>query len=107
MSEKERLVESIGLSRIDPKQLVKNPDNPRLVFEKVDLDILKDSIRESGILVPLLVYKREKDGKYVILDGQRRWMCALDLGLETVPANIISEPSQTTNILTMFNIHNV
>ena len=34
-------------------------------------------------------------------------MCALDLGLKTVPANVIEEPSQITNILTMFNIHNV
>jgi len=107
MSEKESLVESIGLLEIDPRRLEKNPENPRLIFDKEDLDILRESIRESGILVPLLVYRRKTDGKYVILDGERRWMCALDLGLETLPANVIDEPTQTTNILTMFNIHNV
>lgn len=107
MSEKEALVKSIGLHEIDPKQLVKNPENPRLIFAEEDLSILRESIRESGILVPLLVYRREEDGKYVILDGQRRWMCAVDLELKRVPANVISEPNQTTNILTMFNIHNV
>lgn len=107
MSKKEALVESIGLRRISPREIEKNPENPRLIFEPEDLETLKESINESGILVPLLVYLRNKDGKYVILDGQRRWMCALELGLETVPANVIAEPSQITNILTMFNIHNV
>lgn len=107
MSKKEPLVESLGLREIDPKQLEKNPENPRLIFEEEDLIILRESIRESGILVPLLVYRRKRDGTYVILDGERRWRCALDLGLKTVPANVIEEPSQITNILTMFNIHNV
>lgn len=107
MSKKEALVESIGLRYIDPNEIEKNPDNPRLIFEPQDLEALKESIKESGILVPLLVYLRNKDRRYVILDGQRRWMCALKLGLETVPANVIAEPSQITNILTMFNIHNV
>ena len=107
MSQKESRVESIGLQLINPREIEKNPDNPRLIFEPKDLEALRKSIQESGILVPLLVYRREKDGKHVILDGQRRWMCALELGLDTVPANIIAEPSQVTNILTMFNIHNI
>ena len=107
MSKKEPLVEPIGLREIDPKQLEKNPDNPRIIFDEEDLSILRESVRESGILVPLFVYLRKRDGRYVILDGERRWICALDLKLETVPANVIAEPSQITNILTMFNIHNV
>lgn len=107
MTEKEPLVESIGLHEINPKSLEKNPENPRVIFDEEDLAILRESIRESGILVPLLVYKRKRDGKFVILDGERRWICALQLELETVPANVIAEPSQITNILTMFNIHNV
>lgn len=107
MTEKESLVESIGLRQIDPKSLEKNPENPRVIFAEEDLAILRESIKESGILVPLLVYKRKRDGKFVILDGERRWICALQLKLEIVPANVIAEPSQITNILTMFNIHNV
>lgn len=107
MTEKESLVESVGLREIDPKSLKKNPENPRMLFDEADLAILRESIKESGILVPLLVYVRKRDGNYVILDGERRWRCALLLGLETVPANVIAEPSHITNILTMFNIHNV
>jgi ParB family chromosome partitioning protein len=75
VSQKEARVESIGLRRINPREIEKNPENPRLIFEPKDLEVLKKSIEESGILVPLLVYLREKDGKHVILDGQRRWMC--------------------------------
>lgn len=107
MTEKEPLVESVGLREIDPKSLKKNPENPRMLFDEEDLAILRESIKESGILVPLLVYRRKRDGKFVILDGERRWRCALLLELETVPANVIAEPSLVTNILTMFNIHNV
>jgi len=107
MTEKEPLVESIGLREIDPKSLEKNPENPRVVFDEEDLAILRESIRESGILVPLLVYRRKRDGKFVILDGERRSVSARQLELETVPANVIAEPSQITNILTIFNIHNV
>jgi len=107
MTEREPLVESIGLREIDPNSLEKNPQNPRVVFGEEDLTILRESIKESGILVPLLVYQRKRDGRFVILDGERRWICARQLELKTVPANVIAEPSQISNILTMFNIHNV
>ena len=42
---------------------------------------------------------------YVILDGQRRWMCAKDVGLMNVPVNQVAEPSLVQNIVTMFQIH--
>ena len=62
-----------------------------------------------GILVPLTVYentKRIPKSKYVLLDGERRWRCAKELGMLTIPANIIDEPEDVTqNILFMFNIH--
>src|SRR5262249_15415438 len=59
-----------------------------------------------GILVPLTVYEKAKSpGQYVILDGQRRWICAQRVGLTKVPANIVAEPSTFQNIVTMFQIH--
>ena len=57
----------------------------------------------------MTVYKNEKSfpkSHYVILDGERRWRCAKELGLTTIPANVIDEPKDITqNILFMFNIH--
>ena len=78
---------------IDPRSLRKNPDNPRLIFQAEELSALEESIKEQGILVPLTVYK---DGKhFVLLDGERRWRCALRLGLHTVPAIIQEKPDRS------------
>src|SRR2546427_11415008 len=95
------------LARISPKEIRPNPQNPRLLFDPEPMEILRKSISKVGILVPLLVYKKLSDGKYVILDGERRWKCALALELPDVPVNVIPEPTTIQNILTMFNIHNV
>lgn len=48
-----------------------------------------------------------KSQRYILLDGERRWRCAIDLNLESVPAIVVERPSDTQNILTMFHIHNV
>lgn len=86
-----------------------NPFNPRLIFDQEDLDELKKSIAKVGILVPLTVYRNTKNfpkTEYILLDGERRWRCARELQMESVPANVIDEPSDDTqNILFMFNIH--
>lgn len=83
-----------------------NPNNPRLIFDEGDMALLTESIRRIGVLVPLLVYKRKKDGAFVVLDGERRLRAAKSIGLSQVPANIIPEPDLLANLLTMFNIHN-
>lgn len=93
--------------RIVPNNIKKNPENPRMIFYEEDFSILKASIKNNGILVPLTVYKKPTEKKYTILDGERRWKCALDLRLKTVPANEIHPPSKKQNILLMFNIHKV
>lgn len=90
---------------IDTDSVEKNRDNPRLLFDEQDLDELKESIKLRGIMVPLIVYK--KDDKFVLLDGERRLRCAKVLGLRKVPANVIAKPSRAENIIRMFNIHNV
>jgi len=89
--------------RVD--QLEANPYNPRFLFDKAPLKTLKESIAKVGILVPLTVYKREADGQFIILDGQRRWICAKNLRMEMVPVNQIGEPTLVQNIVTMFQIH--
>jgi len=76
-----------------------------MLFDRVDMAPLRDSIRRVKILVPLTVYSEKKSGKYFILDGQRRWMCAQEVGLETVPVNEVEEPTLVENIVTMFQIH--
>jgi ParB/RepB/Spo0J family partition protein len=82
-----------------------NPYNPRRLFDKEPLEVLRASIKKVGILVPLTVYWSAKKKKHVILDGQRRWMCAQALALKDVPVNVVAEPSVVQNIVTMFQIH--
>lgn len=98
-----------NLAEISPALIESNPRNPRRYFNEERLDLLRTSIQEVGILVPLIVYKRRsEDGeRYVLMDGERRWRSALDLALDVVPANVIPEPSELDNLLRMFNIHNV
>jgi ParB/RepB/Spo0J family partition protein len=102
------VTEGSVLARIDPEWIEKNPDNPRRYFNDERLDQLRTSIQQVGILVPLIVYRPDASVEhYVLMDGERRWRCSLDLALAAVPANVIPAPSQLNNVLQMFNIHNV
>ncbi len=95
----------IGVKQIEVDSLDPNPHNPRRLFDKLPLETLQSSIAKVGVLVPLTVYRDSKTKRYVILDGQRRWMCAKAIGLNKVPANEVEEPTLVQNIVTMFQIH--
>jgi ParB family chromosome partitioning protein len=88
---------------VDPQTIERNPENPRLIFHQDELDALQDSIKQQGILVPLTVYEDKK--QLYILDGERRWRCALKLGLKTVPLIVQPKPTRMQNIMMMFAIH--
>lgn len=88
---------------VDPHKLLRNKDNPRLVFREEDMLALRESIKDQGILVPLTVYA--EGDKYRLLDGERRWKSAIKLGLPRVPVIIQAKPEPLTNIMMMFAIH--
>ena len=91
------------LQQIPPGNIERNPDNPRLIFRQEEMESLMVSIDAHGIQVPLTVY-REGDG-YKLIDGERRWRCALKLNLRTVPALVQEKPTELENLLLMYNIH--
>ncbi|MBI2059379.1 MAG: ParB N-terminal domain-containing protein [Nitrospirae bacterium] len=97
--------EPVGVKTLRTNQLQPNPHNPRMLFDKAPMKTLQDSIGQVGILVPLTVYQRRSDRQFIILDGQRRWICAQKVGLPTVPVNQVAEPNLVQNIVTMFQIH--
>lgn len=108
--ESDRLVENEKISEvkwISTDLVRKNPENPRIIFNQTEMDALSKSIGEVGILVPLIVFPYKTPGRYVLLDGERRWICARKLNLPEVPAHIIKPPTRLENILRMFNIHKV
>lgn len=98
-------VKAIGVASLPTDKLKPNPHNPRMLFDREDMHVLRDSIAHVGILVPLTVYQEKSTGDYVILDGQRRWICAQEVGLKIVPVNEVAEPTTVQNIVTMFQIH--
>jgi len=92
------------LRLVDPKKIKRNPENPRLIFRTEELKALEDSIAQQGILVPLTLYRDGRD--QVLLDGERRWRCAIKLGMATVPVIEQPKPDRLQNIMMMFAIHN-
>jgi ParB family transcriptional regulator, chromosome partitioning protein len=73
-----------GIIHIDVDAIVPNPKQPRDRFDQQSLDELAESIRQHGLLQPLLVSQQE-DG-YALIAGERRWRAAQAAGLATVPA---------------------
>lgn len=76
-------VREIGITEID-----RNPDQPRRIFDEEALQSLADSIREAGVLQPLLVV--EENGRYRIVAGERRFRAARMAGLDSVPCIVRS-----------------
>lgn len=94
----EASLENIRVGLIDP-----NPENPRIHFRQKEMDELMESIALHGVQVPVAVYRAGK--RYVLIDGERRWRCAIKLNLATLPAMVQRKPDTLTNLLLMFNIH--
>lgn len=72
------------LQEIDITEIIRDEEQPRKDFNVEALNALADSIREHGILSPIVVVKEED--KYKIVAGERRWRAAKIAGLTTVPA---------------------
>ena len=66
--------------------LLKNKFQPRKIFDKGKLDELTESIKERGIIQPIIVRKsNDEKNKYEIIAGERRWLAAQNAGLHEVP----------------------
>ncbi len=81
-----RMLLSLPIEAID-----RNPEQPRKRFEDAKLEELAASIRQHGVVEPILV--RREAGRYRILAGERRWRAAQRAGLKEVPA-VLREASE-------------
>ena len=80
----------LRLTKIEP-----SASQPRKRFDEESLAALADSIRENGLLQPLVVRERE-NGYYEIIAGERRWRAAKLAGLREVPAVILDADDRKT-----------
>lgn len=94
----------LALKQISPDNIQSNRDNPRLYFRPEEMEELEVSIQKIGIQVPVSVYE-DSNGKYVLIDGERRTRCARKLNLDTIPALVQKQPSPLQNLLLMSSIH--
>ena len=77
-------------NKISISSIVPNKNQPRKLFEKEALDELTVSIKERGVIQPLIVRRSEElDDKYELIAGERRWQAAQSAGLNEVPVVII------------------
>lgn len=76
----ENQIRHIKVQAIEP-----NPHQPRKIFHDDALKSLVKSVKEDGIIQPLVVTKSEKPGKFTLIAGERRWRAARLSGLDTVP----------------------
>ena len=75
-----------NINKLPISDLTRNKFQPRKNFNKENLDELTNSIKERGIIQPIIVRKsKENSSKYEIIAGERRWLAAQNAGLHEVP----------------------
>jgi ParB family chromosome partitioning protein len=89
---------------VSVQDLEPNPVQPRTHFAAAALEELADSIRESGLVQPILV-RHAPDGRYQIIAGERRWRAAKLVGLATVPVMVRDVPDE--RLLEMALVENI
>ncbi len=77
-------------NKISISEIVRGKFQPRKIFDKTSLEELTSSIKERGVVQPIIVRKsKEIDGKYEIIAGERRWLASQNAGLNEIPVVII------------------
>ena len=94
MKPKERILD------IPVEMIVRNPNQPRKIFEEGPLFELAESIRVCGIIQPLNVRKTDRE-EYELISGERRLKAARLIGLKTVPAIVMTVEEETSAVIAL------
>ena len=92
--------EPTDVQRIRIETIVPNRYQPRHTFPPDELTELAASIKESGVLQPIMV-RRKGDGIYELIAGERRWRASKEAGLETIPVVIRNCSDQESLLLAL------
>lgn len=84
-------------------KIVPDVDQPRKNFDAARMAELINSIKENGILSPLIVEKFP-DGTYVLEDGERRYRAAKEIGLKEVPVYVTTQKNSTERLIMQFHL---
>lgn len=86
---------TLPMTRIEPNQ-----DQPRKVFDAEAMQELTESIKMHGLITPITV-RRQENGLYQIIAGERRWRAARSAGLTEIPAHVIEATDEQVVELAM------
>ena len=82
----------INTNKVSIKDITRNKLQPRKHFDKESLDELANSIKQQGVIQPIVVRPdKMSEGKYEIIAGERRWLASQNAGLHEVPVVILNE----------------
>ena len=88
----------IETSKVSINNIIRNKFQPRKNFDKENLEELSNSIKERGIIQPIIVRQSEEHSdKYEIIAGERRWVAAQNAGLHEVPV-VITEANDLKSL---------
>lgn len=90
-TDKQRLeaeVVRLDIADVDP-----NPHQPRKIFDDAALKELSESLKQDGLLQPIVVARGEQEGRYIIVAGERRWRASKLAGFDSIPA-IVKDGAQ-------------
>jgi len=89
-SKNETIVDKKGIHKASISDLIRNPFQPRQIFNEAKLEELSESIKKNGIIQPIAVRPRKSDpNKFEIVAGERRWLAAQKAGLHEIPIHIL------------------
>ena len=98
IEENQNSVIDVEINQVEP-----GPGQPRKNFDKEKIDTLAESIKEHGIIQPLIVTREEN--RYYIIAGERRWRAAKAAGFKTIP--VIERNATTKEVLELALVENI
>jgi len=88
LGESEKKIEK---NKVSIKDILRNKFQPRKHFDKESLEDLSNSIKEQGVIQPIVVRpSKTNEGKYEIVAGERRWLASQNAGLHEVPVVVLN-----------------
>jgi len=93
-------IETVDVQNLRIDDIVPNRYQPRHIFAPAELAELTASIKESGVLQPIVV-RRKGDGIFELISGERRWRASKEAGLETIQAVIRNCGDQESLLLAL------
>lgn len=90
------------MQKVKLQEIIPDKNQPRKYFAIEKMASLKDSIKRHGIITPLIVQK--EGNKFMLIDGERRFRVAMELGLKEVPVQVVEAKNDFNRLVEQFHL---